>query len=466
MANNEIFPQIAYPIRVILPIVYTFISTFALIGNTLNFYSLCVSTDRYGRKSIHVLIWNLIIEGTTWTLIFYTVKMVSYADLGEHFALNNGKWLNDSWCKSEMYILRIMDFLLAYTIVFLCLDRCVKRRKCCYGIRRFITGICILISLWLGVCYALIPILFFNQQLKSFNYGSYECVYNETQINELSWLDLRNIQLPIKTIYLLDFMFGNALPIFLMILLLVIRLFIYRKPKTNKYKTNTDINLTEIDINTYKQFDLKNYDDEHPNLIKMVVLYVIVFIICQLPYYIYRLVRIYHPSIELNLFTMNILYAIDIPLIILRLINRAINPWLSFFLMRSIRDSSRQACSTFWCCGCFPCCPNRWSCLHDCSLCIRNEWYDLTASQQMIREIRPTGSIMKKEFIDPTGKRIRQTYEEYVRYFHRPRTHFSDANPALLLAGRNTPAGNENLGYLPSNPKVQRSQMMEPSTEL
>ncbi|CAF4621776.1 unnamed protein product, partial [Rotaria sp. Silwood2] len=176
--------------------------------------------------------------------------------------------------------------------------------------------------------------------------------------------------------------------------------------------------------------------------------------------------RIYHPSIESNLFSINILYAIDIPLIILRLINRAINPWLSFFLMRSIRDSSRQACSSFWCCGCFPCCPNRWSFLRDCSSCIRNEWYDLTASQQMIREIRPTGSIVKKEFIDSTGKRIRQTYEEYVRYFHRPRTHFSDANPALLLAGRNTPAGNENLGYLPSNPKVQRSQMMEPSTEL
>ncbi|CAF3659552.1 unnamed protein product [Rotaria sordida] len=466
MASNEIFPQIAYPIRVILPIVYTFISTFALIGNTLNFYSLCVSTDRYSRKSIHVLIWNLIIEGTIWTLIFYTVKMVSYADLGEHFALNNGKWLNDSWCKSEMYILRIMDFLLAYTIVFLCLDRCVKRKTCCYGIRRFITGICILISLWLAVCYALIPTLFFDQQLKSFNYGSYECIYNGTQINELNWLDLRNIQLPIKTIYLIDFMFGNALPIFLMILLLIIRFFIYRKSTTNKYKTNTDINLTELDSNTYKQFDLKNYDDEHPNLTKMVVLYVIVFIICQLPYYIYRLVRIYHPSIELNLFSINILYAIDIPLIILRLINRAINPWLSFFLMRSIRDSSRQACSSFWCCGCFPCCPNRWSCLHDCSLCIRNEWYDLTASQQMIREIRPTGSIMKKEFTDSTGKRIRQTYEEYVRYFHRPRTHFSDANPALLLAGKNIPAGNENLSYLSSNQKQQHPQLMEPSTEL
>ena len=191
MASNETFPQIAYPIRVILPIVYTFITLIAFIGNVLNFYSLCVSTDRYGRKSIHVLIWNLIIEGTIWTSIFYIVKMVSYADLGEHFALNNGNWLNNSWCKSEMYILRIMDFLLAYTIVFLCLDRCVKRKKCCYGQRRFVTGICILISVWLTVCYALIPILFFNQQLRSLNYGSYECIYNETQINQLNWLDLQ-----------------------------------------------------------------------------------------------------------------------------------------------------------------------------------------------------------------------------------------------------------------------------------
>jgi len=270
MASNEIFPEIAYPIRVIVPIVYTIIATFAITGNVLNFYSLCVSNDRYGRKSIHVLIWNLIIEGTIWTSIFYIVKMVSFADLGEHFAINGGKWLNNSWCKSEMYILRIMDFLLAYTIVFLCLDRCAKRKKCCYGIRRFITGICIVTSLWLAVCYALIPILFFNEQLESYNYGSYECVTNETEVNELNWLDLQHIQLPIKTIYLLDFMFGDALPIFLMILLLIIRFFIYRKPKINKYTIDTNTNLTELDLNTYKEFDLKNYDDEHPNLTKMV----------------------------------------------------------------------------------------------------------------------------------------------------------------------------------------------------
>jgi len=270
MASNETFPQIAYPIRVIIPIVYTIITAFALTGNVLNFYSLCVSTDRYGRKSIHVLIWNIILEGTIWTSIFYIVKMVSFADLGEDFALNNGKWLNNSWCKSEMYILRIMDFLLAYTIVFLCLDRCVKRKRCCYGLRRFITGICIVISLWLAVCYALIPILFFNEQLVSYNYGSYECVTNATQINELNWLDLQNVQSPIKTIYLLDFIFGNALPIFLMILFLILRIFVHRKPKTNKYGMDDNINLNELDVNAYKQFDLRNYDDENPNLTKMV----------------------------------------------------------------------------------------------------------------------------------------------------------------------------------------------------
>src|ERR1700728_3295597 len=110
MASNETFPEIAYPIRVIIPVVYTIIATFAIVGNVLNFYSLCVSTDRYGRKSIHVLIWNLIVEGTIWTSIFYIVKMVSFADLGEHFAIYGGKWLNNSWCKAEMYILRIMDF--------------------------------------------------------------------------------------------------------------------------------------------------------------------------------------------------------------------------------------------------------------------------------------------------------------------------------------------------------------------
>ena len=80
----------------------------------------------------------------------------------------------------------------------------------------------------------------------------------------------------------------------------------------------------------------------------------------------------------------------------------------------------------------------------------------------MIREIRPTGNTMKKEFVDPTGKRIRQTYEEYVRYYHRPRAHFTDANPALLFAGRNTPAGHENLAYSRS----QQLNSTQPSTEL
>ncbi|UJR30008.1 hypothetical protein I4U23_017554 [Adineta vaga] len=138
---------------------------------------------------------------TIWSSIFYLVKIVSFADLGEHFALNNGRWLNDSWCKSEMYILRVMDFLLAYTIVFLCLDRCVKKRICCYGQRRFVSGICIFISLWLIITYALIPILFFDQQLKSLNYGSYECIYNQTQINQFTWLDIQQIQTPYRTIY-------------------------------------------------------------------------------------------------------------------------------------------------------------------------------------------------------------------------------------------------------------------------
>ena len=270
MASTQTFPQIAYPIRIIIPIVYTLIAAFALIGNLLNFYSLCVSSDRYGRKSIHVLIWNLIIEGTIWTSIFYTVKMVSFADLGEHFALNGGRWLNDSWCKSELYILRLMDFLLAYTIVFLCFDRCVRRKVCCFGFRRFITGLCIVLSLWLAISYALIPILFFNQQLASLNYGSYECVTNATQVNQLSWLDLRNVQSPLRTIYLLDFIFGNALPVCLMLLLLICRLVIYRKPKTQKYKIDENDHFNNLNMNTYKQMDLANYDDEHPNLFRMV----------------------------------------------------------------------------------------------------------------------------------------------------------------------------------------------------
>ncbi|CAF1239841.1 unnamed protein product [Adineta ricciae] len=430
-SSAEMFSQVAYPIRILIPIVYTILLLITFIGNLFNLFALCVSTDRYQRKSLHVLIWNLIVEGTIWSSIFSLVKMVSFADLGEHFALNNGRWLNDSWCKCEMYILRVMDFLLAYTIVFLCVDRCVKKRVFCYGQRRFATGICIFISLWLIVCYALIPTLFFDQQLQSFNYASYECVHNETQVNQLTWLDLQHIQTPYRTIYLLDFIFGNVLPAFLMIFFLFLTSSLRRNYKSKTYQ------LDHIHDDHWKQLDLQSFDDEHPHLFTMVLLLVLVFIFCQFPYYLYQLIRIYNPSIQLHLSSSNLLFAIDIPLITLRLINRAINPWLSFFLIDSIRNASSQICSSFWCCSFLPCLRNRWSCFNDCSTCLTNQWYDVTTNQHVIREIRPTGKLMKKEKIDSNGKHIQQTFEEYVRFDHRPRsTHLSDVNPALVFAGK------------------------------
>ncbi|CAF0989900.1 unnamed protein product [Didymodactylos carnosus] len=445
--DDQILPNIGYPIRVIIPIVYFFITIIAVIGNIINFYSLCVNGDRYGRKSLHLLIWNVTVSDGIWVGIFFVVKMVSYANL-------SAGWLNNSWCKAEYYILRSMDFLLAYTIVFMCIDRCVRRKTCWYGIRRFKSGLCIVLALWLAVCYALIPILFFNQELKDLNYGAYECQTNATTLNQLTWLNLQSIQTPTQTIYILDFMFGNGLPVFLMIVFLFLRLICHRKRSS-----------ANMDMDAYKQLNFSLYDDEHPNLSKMVVFYVLIYILCQLPYYIYRLVRIYQPYIDENLKNINIFYAIDIPLIALRLINRAINPWLAFFFMRQLRDSSRHFCS-FWCFGFIPGCPNRWSCLKDCTSCVKDEWHDLTANNQMVREIRPTGNTMKKEYLDENGKRVRQTYEEYVRHYHRPKTHFSDANPALLLGGKSVP---ENFGYTNqaySTTKTYVPHANEPRTEL
>lgn len=193
------------------------------------------------------------------------------------------------------------------------------------------------------------------------------------------------------------------------------------------------------------------------------VLYVILYIICQLPYYIYRLILINHPSIESNLRSKNILYVIDTLLIILRLTNRAINPWLSVFFVRSIRYSSRRVCLSFWCCNFFPCCPNRWSCLRDCSLYIHHEWSNLRPNADIIREIRPTGNTKKKEFIDSSGKHIMQIYEEYVRYYHRPRSQFTDVNPALLYAGRSTSSVSDYLSYLTGK---NNSELYQIRTEL
>jgi hypothetical protein len=55
-----------------------------------------------------------------------------------------------------------------------------------------------------------------------------------------------------------------------MIFLLILRFFIHRKKKINKYKMDGNVNFDQIDDKTYKQLDLKIYDDEHPNLNIMV----------------------------------------------------------------------------------------------------------------------------------------------------------------------------------------------------
>ena len=473
-------------IRMVISIVYLFLALVVLTGNLLNFYSLCVSRDRYARKSLHLLIWNSVVEGTIWTSTSSLIHIVSYTRFNRDFLRKNLPWLLEHGCHLQTYFLRSMDFLLAYTIVCLCLDRCARKGIFCYGLRRFVTGLTISMCIWLIVCYALLPTFFVQFDIKALSYGTFECVYNESYINhQLPWLSFGQTQTPVRTIHLLDFIFGNGLPIVLMLSLLALRWYLYRRQAQTSFQPDQIKYLDGSNWNLHPSVDSRRSENEDPNLIAMVcclrfilesvqhlafpsihfqvVLYVVTYVVCQLPYNVYRLIRIYYPQIESTLLPGNILFAIDYLLLVLRSINRAINPWLSFFFMPSIRESSWRAYSSFWCCGCFPFCPNRWSCLRECPSCFRHQWHILTSQQEMIREIQSTGNRMNKEFTDQNGKRRRYIYDEYIRYHHRPaRARFVDINPALFVSQRNIPTANQLFPPLPMHRDCQPS----PSTGL
>lgn len=97
----------------------------------------------------------------------------------------------------------------------------------------------------------------------------------------------------------------------------------------------------------------------------MALSYALLFMACQLPYEIYRCVMLWNQDIEKNLWTENLDYAIEIPLLLLKLINRCANPF--FYICLADFYAFRRKMCRLWCLPCLPCCIGCRQCwLYDC----------------------------------------------------------------------------------------------------
>ena len=338
--------QATEALRVVLPVIYIIVSIISVIGNLIVLQIVCA--NRFRHKSHHILVTSIALADFFFTVIFMTVRTVSYA-------YSNTTWFINvtQWCKAEMYLLRLFDFILAYTIVFLCLDRTVSPSNCCFGIRRLRSGIIISISIWMTSSYILIPILLFNQNIVSQNYGGYICQTTDESVT-LSWLG--SSPNPRRVLDFIDFMFRIIVPIFFMLLFIIaiccrndLRVYFLRKSGQKAAASNAlrrrakGTSIVETERNLYPR--RLNY---------MVISYACVFMLCQLPFEVYRAVLLWNPDIETDLRSKSIDYAIEMPLLILKIINRAINPYL--FMCLADDDLLRRGCCRLWCLPCLPGC--------------------------------------------------------------------------------------------------------------
>jgi len=275
--------------------------------------------------------------------------------------------------------LRIFDFVLAYSIVFVCLDRAVNINSCWFGVRKFRSGISIVISIWVASAYVLIPILLFQQKLQLESYGGYLCVSTDDSVT-LFWLGTY----PRRILDFIDIVFRTLFPTFLMILLLIIgtcNLNDLSNSRGDKNRSNLSLltdntNTTRINdsnlngVNNSSSLikdnqgkivaissNLEGDVSMHPKrLLSMAFAYSLVFMLCQLPYEIYRCVLLWNISIETDISYTNQNYdfAVEIPLLLLKLLNRCINPFL--FICFADVASYRNGCCRLWCLPCLPGC--------------------------------------------------------------------------------------------------------------
>lgn len=417
-------PELATSLRVILPVIYSIFALIGILGVFLVLQIICA--NRFRHKSIHLLVSSIVLADFFFIIIFTIVRAVSYGYLDTAWFINVSEW-----CKAEMFLLRLFDFVLAYSIVFMCLDRAVVMGSCWFGVRKFRAGISIVISIWVASFYVLIPILIFKQTKFTQTNGGYLC-YSTDESVPLFWLG----NFPRRILDFIDIVFRVFTPILLMIVLLLIAIWNSRSTKRNNLNTslNRSVNTTVLDNNVSSTSYLPIKSDKakdsflalNNRLLAMVISYAVLFAFCQLPFAIYRSVMLWNSSIEKNLWERGFDYAIEIPLLILHLVNRCVNPY--FFICFADPNGFRK---NFFRCWFLPCCPGCIGCDQCwCSDCCRTMKYECNyclGDQNALTEEDwvPTGiqTISTEQYRDGeklvTKQRILEEYETGVEAYYK-----------------------------------------------
>lgn len=116
--QSNLNQELTTALSIILPVIYSMIAIIGIIGNIVVFQSICA--NRFRHKSIHLLVLSVMLSDFCFIFIFTIERAVSYGYLSTRWIASPGQW-----CKAEMYLLRTFDFVLAYSVVFMCLDRAV-----------------------------------------------------------------------------------------------------------------------------------------------------------------------------------------------------------------------------------------------------------------------------------------------------------------------------------------------------
>ena len=453
--------EVVTALRVVLPVIYCIVAILGIIGNVIVLQIICA--NRFRHKSIHLLVCSLLFADLFFIIIFTVVRSVSYG-------YSDTKWFINptEWCKAEMYLLRIFDFVLAYSVVFLCLDRAVNANSCWFGIRKFRSGISIVISIWIASAYILIPILLFKQDLAYQSYGGFLC-YSTDESVPLFWLGT----FPRRILDFIDIVFRILFPVFLMLVLLIIAFcsLSYSIEKANRsllYSSDT----LQIASNTHTNLigDVSN----HPKrLFGMAFTYAFVFILCQLPFEIYRCVMLWNSDIESDISYQkkNYDFAIEIPLLFLKLLNRCLNPFI--FMCLADVNAFRRGCCRLWCLPCIPGCIGCKKCwCYDCwnTACFEVNHCFGKENKSVEEEWVPTGlqTISTYQYRDGdrlvTKQRVVEEFETGIEpYYKNPRLRerIEEANISTNLNGVvNETYENDDSSRLASF-RVQKVQRIE-----
>ena len=193
--------------------------------------------------------------------------------------------------------------------------------------------------------------------------------------------------------------------------------------------------------------------------------YALVFMLCQLPYEIYRCILLWNTSIETDISytSRNYDFAIEIPLLILKLLNRCLNPF--FFICLADVGALRRGCCRLWCIPCIPGCIGCQKCwcydcwrsvVFECQHCCMGREKSVEADQWV-----PTGlqTISTHQYRDGerlvTKQRIVEEFETDVQpYYKNPKRMdtLDETTADIAMRGvRSSANGNESYSYEDAN---------------